>query len=104
MDRSLFLEVTYQADLSSVYILVSFSLTVRKYIQDSDLRQAGLTPDHSLRFQSLMVEKLRLQNLEAAGRMVSMTRRQRVMTAAAAQLCSLLILSRTPAREWCQPQ
>ena len=50
-----------------------FSLAVRKCIEDGDV--SGVTLDHSLRIQSLMVEEWRLQEFEAAGRMAPETRR-----------------------------
>lgn len=52
-----------------------FSLAVRKCIEDGDVSGVGVTLDHSLRIQSLMVEEWRLQELEAAGRMAPATRR-----------------------------
>lgn len=52
-----------------------FSLAVRKCIEDDDVSGVGITLDHSLRIQSLMVEESRLQELETAGRMAPATRR-----------------------------
>lgn len=83
-----------------------FSLAVRKCIEDDHVSGVGITLDHSLRIQSLMVEESRLQELEAAGRMAPANRRLGAMSTAAAaatataELLSLPTSPRIPDREW----
>ena len=48
-------------------VLVAFSVAVRKYPEESDLRQEGSIWGHSLKVQIMLASEPKGQELEAAG-------------------------------------